>query len=110
MDSIFVKASKTSFMDNFWDFLGPPERSRLLSKNWASPLSLFYDYLTSSEKSETDEPILRSCFAYERTNGWRDERLTSRAKFIIYLLTGSVLIASNYYWTIHFVLTCIGSM
>ena len=55
-------------MGNFWDYLGPPDLTRLFSKVWQS-LFLLYDYLTSYKNSQkTNELILRFTL-------WRDRQL-----------------------------------
>ena len=48
------------FLHRFWDFLGPPDPTRLFFKNWTWLFFLLYDYLTLCKKSaKTDEPVLR---------------------------------------------------
>ena len=71
------KSLNTWFLGNFWDYLGPPDLTRLFSKVWQS-LFLLYDYLTSCKNSQkTNELILRFTL-------WRDRQLdkqtTNKAK------------------------------
>lgn len=77
MNKIFVKIIKT-FLGLIWDSLGPPELSDFFVKNWAPLLSLIYNSLIPSKKSEkTNEPFLR----FKRTDWWTDKQIKFMKRF-----------------------------
>ena len=81
MDKISVKIPKTSFVGNFFDFLGPPDSTGFLSKFRFRYFSYFMDISNFMQKLKKNCGVSSDILLCERTNEWTtDERTDEQSQ------------------------------
>ena len=74
MDKISVKIPKTSFVGNFFDFLGPPDSTGFLSKFRFRYFSYFMDISNFMQKLKKNCGVSSDILLCERTDERTDEQ------------------------------------